>query len=113
MEMYVEYYKDVTPIETPQHKYSTEQVMPQLTPRTSRITTKEMVERATTDRREQPLRESISGETRLKQGMDEDTPTSTSSGDQPKMTMSPITPTITQLLTSKFFLGLQLRLLGL
>ena len=36
MEIYVEYYKDVTPEETPQYKYSTEQVTPQPATRTSR-----------------------------------------------------------------------------
>ena len=34
MDIYVEYYKDVTSEETPQHKYSTEWVMPQPVPRT-------------------------------------------------------------------------------
>ena len=59
MEIYVEYYKDVTPEETPQHKYSTKQVMPQPAPRTGRTITKEKIERATTDRRVQPLQESL------------------------------------------------------
>ena len=66
MEIYVEYYKDVTPMEASQHKYLTEQVMLQPAPRTGRTTIKKMVERTTTDRKEQPPRESISDETRLK-----------------------------------------------
>ena len=100
MEIYVEYYKDVTPMEASQHKYSIEWVMPRPAPRTGRTTIKETVERTTTNRKEQPPRESISDETRLKQGMDGDTSTSTSSGAQPMTTMSNITPTITQSLTS-------------
>ena len=100
MEIYVEYYKDVTPEETPQHKYSTKQVMPQPTPRTGRTTTKEKIERATTDRRVQPLQESLSDETRLKQGIEGKAPTSTSSGEQIITTMSNITSAITQSLTS-------------
>ena len=100
IEIYVEYYKDVTPMEASQHKYSTEWVMPQSALRTGRTTIKKTVERSATDRKEQPPRESISDETRLKQGMDGDTSTSTSSGAQPMTTMSNITPTITQSLTS-------------
>ena len=84
-------------MEASQHKHSTEWVIPQPAPRTGRTTVKETVERTTTDRREQPP---ISDETRLKQGMDGDTSTSTSSGTQPITTMSTITPTITKLLTS-------------
>ena len=49
-DIYVEYYKDVTPEETPQHKYSTEWVMPQPAPRTSRTYMKEKIERVTTER---------------------------------------------------------------
>ena len=100
MEIYVEYYKDVTPMEASQHEYSTEWVMLQPAPRTGRTTIEEMVERTATNRKEQPPRESISDETRLKQGMDGDTSTSTSSGAQPMTTMSNITPTTTQSLTS-------------
>ena len=100
IEIYVEYYKNITPMEASQHKHSTEWVMPKPAPRTGRTTIKEMVERTATDRREQPPRESISDETRLKQGMDEDTFTSTSSGAQSMTTMSTITPTITKSLTS-------------
>ena len=87
-------------MEASQHKHSTEWVIPQPAPRTGRTTIKETVERTTTDRREQPPKEGISDETRLKQGMDGDTSTSTSSGTQPITTMSTITPTITKLLTS-------------
>ena len=87
-------------MEASQHKHSTERVMPQPAPRTGRTTIKEMVERITTDRKEQPPRESISDETRLKQGMDGDTSTSASSGAQPMTTVSNIIPTITQSLTS-------------
>ena len=100
IEIYVEYYKDVTPNEASQHKHSTEWVMPQPAPRTGRTTIKEMVERTATDRKEQPPTEGISDETRLKQGMDGDTSTFTSSGTQPMTTMSAITPTITKSLTS-------------
>ena len=55
MEIYVEYYKDVTPEETPQYKYSIERVIPQPAPRTGKTSMKEKIERATTDRRVQPL----------------------------------------------------------
>ena len=75
MEIYMEYYKNVTPMEASQHKYSTERVMPQPASRTGRTTIKEMVERTATNRKEQPPRESIANETRLKQGMDQDTST--------------------------------------
>ena len=100
MEIYVEYYKNVTPKETPQHNYSTERVMPQPAPRTGRTPIKEKIERATTDRRVQPLQESLSDETRLKQGIEGKAPTSTSSGEQIITTMSTITSAITQPLTS-------------
>ena len=53
MDKYVEYYKDVTSEETPQHKYSTERVMPQPAPRTGRTSMKEKIERVTTDKRVQ------------------------------------------------------------
>ena len=91
--------KNITPMEASQHKHLAEWVMPQPAPRTDRTTIKEMVERTATNRREQP-RESISDETRLKQGMDGDTFTSTSSGAQSMTTMSTIIPTITKSLTS-------------
>ena len=87
-------------MEASQHEYSTERVMPQPAPRTGRTTIREMVEKTATDRKEQTPRESISDKTRLKQGMDGDTSTSTSNGAQPMTTMSNITPTITQSLTS-------------
>ena len=54
IEIYVEYYKNVTPMEASQHKHSTEQVMPQPAPRTGRTTIKETVERTATNRKEQP-----------------------------------------------------------
>ena len=41
MDIYVEYYKDETPEESPQHKYSTERVMPQPAPRMGRTSMKE------------------------------------------------------------------------
>ena len=94
MEIHVEYYNDVTPMEASQNEYLTERVMPQPAPRTGRTTIKETIERTATDRKEQPPRESISDETRLKQGRDGDTSTSTSSGAQPMTTMSNITPII-------------------
>ena len=100
IEIYVEYYKNVTPMEASQHKHLTEWVMPQPASRTGRTTIKETVERTATNRKKQPPREGISDETRLKQGMDGDTSTSASSGAQPMTTMSNITPTITQSLTS-------------
>ena len=87
-------------MEASQHKHSTEQVMPQPAPRRSRTTIKETIEKTATNRREQPPRESISDETRLKQGMDGDTFTSTSSGAQSMTTMSTIAPAITKSLTS-------------
>ena len=66
IEIYVDYYKNVTPMDASQHKHLTEQVMPQPAPRTGRTTIKEMVERTPTNRKEQPPREGISDETRLK-----------------------------------------------
>ena len=53
MEIYEEYYKDTTPMRASQHKHSTEQVMPQPTPRTGRTTIKKMVEGTTIDRKKQ------------------------------------------------------------
>ena len=100
MDIYVEYYKDVTPEETPQHKYSTEPVMPQPAPRTGRTSMKEKIERVTTDKRVQPSQESLSDETRLKQGIEEKAPTSTPTGEQIITTMSPITSAVTQPLMS-------------
>ena len=73
--------------------------MPQPAPRTGRTPIKE-IERATTDRRVQPLQESLLAETRLKQGIEGKAPTSTSSGEQIITTMSTITSAITQPLTS-------------
>ena len=63
MDINVEYYKDVTPEETPQHKYSTEWVTPQPAPRTGRTSMKEKIERVITDKRVQPPQESLSDET--------------------------------------------------
>ena len=100
MDLYVEYYKDVTPEETPLHKYSTEQVMPQPGPVTGRTFVKEKIERVTTDKRVQSFQESLSDETRLKQEIEGKVPTSTSSGEQIMTTMSTITSAITQPLTS-------------
>ena len=67
IEIYVEYYRDVTPTEASQHKHSMEQEMPQPAPRTGQTTNKESVERTTTDRKEQPHGQGMSEETRLKQ----------------------------------------------
>ena len=100
MDIYVEYYKDVTPEETPQHKYSTEQVMPQPAPRTGRTSMKEKIEKVTTDKRVQPFQESLSDETQLKQGIEGIAPTSTPTGEQIMTTMSTITSAITQPLMS-------------
>ena len=74
--------------------------MPQPAPRTGRTTTKEKIEGATTDRRVQPLQESLLDETQLKQGIEGKAPTSTFSGEQIITTMSNITSAITQPLTS-------------
>ena len=63
MDIYMEYYKDVIPEGTPQHKYSTEWVMPQPAPRTGRTSMKEKIERVTTDKRVQPSQESLLDET--------------------------------------------------
>ena len=100
MEIYVDYYKDITHEETPQHKYSIEQVMPQPAPRTGTTSMKEKIERVTTDKRVQPSQESLLDETQLKQGIERKAPTSTSSGEQIITTMSNITSVITQPLTS-------------
>ena len=62
MEIYVDYYKDATPMRASQHKHSTKWVMPQPAPRTGRTTIKEMVERTATDKKKQPPREGISDE---------------------------------------------------
>ena len=95
MDIYVEYYKDVTPEETPQHnKYSTEWVMPQPAPRTGRTSMKEKIERITTDKRVQPSQESLSDETRLKQEIEGKAPTTTPTGEQIMTTMSTITSAI-------------------
>ena len=96
----MEYYKDITPEETPQHKYSIERVIPQSAPRTGRTSMKEKIERATTDRRVQPPQESLSDETQLKQGIEGKAPTSTSSDEQIITTISNITSAIIQPLTS-------------
>ena len=100
MEIYVEYYKDKTPEEASQHNYTTEQVIPQPAPRMGRTSMKEKIERVTTDKRVQPSQESLSDETRLKQGIEGKAPTSTSSGERIITTMSNITSVITQPLTS-------------
>ena len=100
IDIYVEYYKDVTPEETPQHKYFTEWVTPQPAPRTSRTSMKEKIERVTTDKRVQPSQESLLDETRLKQGIEGKAPTSTLTGEQIMTTMSTIMSAITQPLTS-------------
>ena len=100
MDIYVENYKDVTPEETPQHKYSTEWMMPQPAPRTGRTSMKEKIERVTTDNRVQPSQESLSDETRLKQGIEKKPPTSTPTDEQIMTTMSTITSAITQPQTS-------------
>ena len=63
MDIYVEYYKDVIPEETPQHQHSTEWVMPQPAPRTGGTSMKEKIERVTTEKRVQPFQESLSDET--------------------------------------------------
>ena len=100
IEIYVEYYKDVTPTKASQHKHATERDMPQPAPRTGQTTIKETVERTATNKKEQPHGEGMSEETRLKQGMDGNTSISTFSGAQPMTTMSTINPTITNSLTS-------------
>ena len=100
MDIYVEYYKDITPEESPQHTYFTERVKPQPAPKTDKTPMKEKIERVTTDKRVQPSQESLTDETRLKQGIEEKVPTSTPTGEQIITTMSPITSTVTQSLTS-------------
>ena len=100
MDMYVEYYKDLTPEESPQHKYSTERVMPQPAPRMGRTSMKEKIERVTTDKRVKPSQECLSDETRLKQGIEEKAPTSTPTGEQIITMMSPITSAVIQPLMS-------------
>ena len=80
IEIYVEYYKDVTPMEASQHKHLMEREMPQTAPRTGQTTIKETVERTATNRKEQPHGKGMSKEARLKQGMDGNTSISTSSG---------------------------------
>ena len=66
IEIYVEYYKDVTPMEASQRKHSMEWEMPQPAPGTGRTTIKETVERTATNRKEQSHGEGMSDETRLK-----------------------------------------------
>ena len=100
MDIYIKYYKDVTPEESPHHKYSTDWVMPQPAPRTVRTSMKEKIERVTTDKRVQPSQESLSDETSLKQGIEEKIPISTPTGEQIITTMSPITSAVIQPLTS-------------
>ena len=74
--------------------------MPQPAPRTGRTSMKEKKERVTIDKRVQPSQESLSDETRLKQGIEEKAPTSKPTGEQLITTMSPITSAVTQPLTS-------------
>ena len=100
MDIYVEYYKDVTPEGSSHHKYSTDQVMPQPAPRTSRASKKEKIERVTTDKRVLPYQESLSDETSLKPGVEEKIPTSTPTGEQIITTMCPTTSVVTPPLAS-------------
>ena len=100
MDIYVEYYKDITPEESPHHGYFTDWVMPQPAPRTGRTSMTEKIERVTTDKKVQPSQESLLDETGLKQGIEEKIPISTPTGEQIITTMSPTTSAVTQPLTS-------------
>ena len=100
MDIYVEYYKDITLEKSPQHKCTIDQEMPQPAPRTGKPPMKEKIERVTTDKRVQPSQESLTDETRLKHGIEEKIPTSTPTGEQIIPTMSLITSAVTKSLTS-------------
>ena len=100
MNIYVEYYKDITPEGSSHHKYSTDRVMPQPAPRTSRASKNKKIERVTTDKRVPPYQESLSDETGLKQGVEEKIPTSTPTGEQIITAMRPTTSVVTPPLAS-------------
>ena len=72
MEIYVEYYKDVTPLETPQPEPLSEQTIPLATPRTKRSTPDQTMEGTSSGRRDLEARETISDETCPKQGQTEE-----------------------------------------
>ena len=96
MEIYVKYYQDVIPLEVSQRTSSSEQTILQPTPRTGKTTSRIADMRTSIGRNKQTTEEHIPDETRLKQGLDEDTPTSTPGGTQTTMTMRNTAPTITQ-----------------
>ena len=70
MEIYVEYYKDVTPLETPQPEPLSEQTIPPPTPRIKRSTPDQTM--MSSGRRDPEARETISDETHPKQGKTEE-----------------------------------------
>ena len=68
MEIYVEYYKDVTPLEAPQPKPLSEQTIPLPTPRIKRSTPDQTTEGMSSGRRDPEGSKTISDETHPKQG---------------------------------------------
>ena len=72
MEIYVEYYKDVIPLETPQPEPLSEQTIPLPTPRTKRSTPDQTMEGTPSSGRDQEARETIPDETHPKQGQTEE-----------------------------------------
>ena len=72
MEIYVEYYKDVTSLEIPQSEPLSEQTIPLPTPRTKRTTPDQTMEGMPSSRRDQEVRETVTNETHPKQGQTEE-----------------------------------------
>ena len=100
MDIYVENFKDVTPRGSPHPEYSTDRMMPQPAPRTSRASKKEKIEKVTTDEKVPPYQGSSSDETSLKRGVEEKIPTLISTGEQIITTIHPATSVVTPLLVS-------------
>ena len=100
MDIYVENFKEVTPKGSQHPEYSTDRVMPQPAPRTSRASKKEKIEKVTTDERVPPYQGSSSDETSLKQGVEEKIPTLISTGEQIITTIRPTTSVVTPPLVS-------------
>ena len=103
MEIYVEYYKDVTPLETPHPKLLSEQTIPLPTPRIKRSTPDQTMEGMSSGRRDPEASETISDETHPKQGQTEEkhlhtpSPTKTTSTTMMRSTALTVTQPIPSL----------------
>ena len=100
MDIHVENFKEVTPKGSQHPDYSTDRVMPQPAPRTSRASKKEKIEKVTTDERVPPYQGSSSDETGLKQGVEEKIPTLIPTGEQIITTIRSTTSVVTPPLES-------------